>query len=268
MPPEQALGNWESVDARSDIWAVGAMLFTLLTGRLVHVADTINKLLLAAMTKPAPAIRSVRPDLPKPAAAIIDRALAFESKERWQDARSMQQAVREAQQSLRLATSLPAPILGDDGAAPDRPHLASASLLASSVSKTGIYRPKRTRPAILVGALAAAAIAGAIALVATRDEAPLRVNPTSVSAAQPGPTLSPVPPPAATTAAVVAPSLPTAPTATVEATPNTPEASPSSSARRDPGKKPPEKAGPKGTSAATTPGPKPAGSGDVFGSWN
>src|SRR5262249_33727801 len=50
MPPEQALGNWNSVDGRTDLWAIGATAFTLLTGRLVHNAENVNKLLLAAMT--------------------------------------------------------------------------------------------------------------------------------------------------------------------------------------------------------------------------
>jgi serine/threonine-protein kinase len=42
MPPEQARGRWEEVDARSDIWAVGATMFSLVAGRSVHEAATIN----------------------------------------------------------------------------------------------------------------------------------------------------------------------------------------------------------------------------------
>src|SRR5258706_16287717 len=50
MPPEQARGKWEDVDAQSDVWAVGATMFTLLAGRYVHQAETMNELLLAAMS--------------------------------------------------------------------------------------------------------------------------------------------------------------------------------------------------------------------------
>ncbi len=54
MPPEQARGRWSEVGPRSDLWSLGATMFTLFTGRLVHEAETVNELLLAAMTKTAP----------------------------------------------------------------------------------------------------------------------------------------------------------------------------------------------------------------------
>jgi serine/threonine protein kinase len=94
MPPEQALGNWDQVDARTDLWAAGATMFTLLTGRYVHDADTIQKMMLAAMTLPAPRLGLVRPDLPPELGQIIDGALAFDQAQRWPDARAMQHAVR------------------------------------------------------------------------------------------------------------------------------------------------------------------------------
>ncbi|MDI1478849.1 serine/threonine-protein kinase [Polyangium sp. y55x31] len=96
MPPEQALGEWNRVDARSDLWAVGASLFTLMTGRHVHEAPTLNQLLLKAMTQPPPPIRTIMPGLPADVAEVIDRSLAFDMNARYQDARSMQAAVRKA----------------------------------------------------------------------------------------------------------------------------------------------------------------------------
>jgi eukaryotic-like serine/threonine-protein kinase len=105
MPPEQALGNMDQIDARTDIWAVGALMFTLLTGREVHEADTVNKLLLAAMTKQAQPIRAVMPSLSPDLAGLIDQALRFEQKERFQDARSMQQALRSLTAPWLLPTA-------------------------------------------------------------------------------------------------------------------------------------------------------------------
>ena len=94
MPPEQARGRWSEVGPRSDLWALGATMFTLFTGRLVHDAETVNELLLAAMTKQAPPFASVMPDVSPELAAIIDRALAYEQDDRWADAAAMQSAVR------------------------------------------------------------------------------------------------------------------------------------------------------------------------------
>ncbi|WP_232379895.1 serine/threonine-protein kinase [Polyangium fumosum] len=96
MPPEQALGEWNRVDARSDLWAVGASLFTLMTGRLVHDAPTLNQLLLKAMTQAPAPIRTVLPGLPAEVAEVVDKSLAFDMNARFQDARGMQAGVRKA----------------------------------------------------------------------------------------------------------------------------------------------------------------------------
>ncbi|MGK3979209.1 serine/threonine-protein kinase [Sorangium sp. So ce118] len=96
MPPEQARGQWDRVDARTDLWAVGSTMFQLLSGRYVHEAETLPLLLLAAMTQPAPPVGSVLPALPPPVAGVIDVALAFEPDRRWPNARAMQRALRQA----------------------------------------------------------------------------------------------------------------------------------------------------------------------------
>ena len=64
MAPEQALGKTDEIDALSDLWAVGATAFLLLTGRLVHQAATSDETLVLSATQPAPAIGSLVHDVP------------------------------------------------------------------------------------------------------------------------------------------------------------------------------------------------------------
>jgi serine/threonine-protein kinase len=96
MAPEQARSRWSEVDARTDIWAVGATMFMSVTGRPVHVAETSNEVMLAAMTKPAESVGALVPGLPRGLVDVVDRALAFDKGNRWPDARAMQLAVRGA----------------------------------------------------------------------------------------------------------------------------------------------------------------------------
>jgi serine/threonine-protein kinase len=96
MAPEQARGMWEQVDPRTDLWAVGATMFALLTGRDVHIESNVHKMLIAAMTRPAPPLREVVPEAPASVADIVDRALHFERDARFPSARAMQDAIRAA----------------------------------------------------------------------------------------------------------------------------------------------------------------------------
>ncbi len=103
MAPEQALARSHEIDGRTDLWAVGATLFTLLSGRLVHEAPTPNEQLVYAATRAAPSLAAVVPDVDPALAALVDRALSFHPADRWQNAQEMQEAVR----AVALATSGP-----------------------------------------------------------------------------------------------------------------------------------------------------------------
>lgn len=74
MAPEQARG--QHVDRRADVWALGVMLFEMLTGRLPFRGDTATAILLALATEAPPSVQSLRPDAPADFSGLVDRALA------------------------------------------------------------------------------------------------------------------------------------------------------------------------------------------------
>jgi eukaryotic-like serine/threonine-protein kinase len=94
MAPEQALGKRDEIDGRTDLFALGAVAFRILSGRRVHEADSEARLLMAMATQPAPPISSLVPSVPESVAAIVDLALAFARDARYPDARTMQNDVR------------------------------------------------------------------------------------------------------------------------------------------------------------------------------
>ena len=85
MSPEQAQAS-DSVDQRSDLYGVGAILFEMLAGRPPHVAPTLESVLVAICTQDAPDVRAFRPDVPESVATAIATALAREPAGRFESA--------------------------------------------------------------------------------------------------------------------------------------------------------------------------------------
>jgi serine/threonine protein kinase len=100
IAPEQAGGRWDAVDARTDLWSLGATMFRLLTGRFVHEGETTYESIMAAATRDAPSVASVDPSLPPGLIDLLDRALRRDPRDRWQSAMEMQAAVREESAKL------------------------------------------------------------------------------------------------------------------------------------------------------------------------
>jgi serine/threonine-protein kinase len=114
MSPEQAAGR--TVDARSDLFSVGAVLFTLLTGARLHRGRSHPEALFAAATTQAPSVGSLCDALPDDVVALVDRALAFDPAARWPDAMSMHNAVAHLRRREEARASLPPdPSEIDDG---------------------------------------------------------------------------------------------------------------------------------------------------------
>ncbi|HEY4117935.1 MAG TPA: protein kinase [Byssovorax sp.] len=139
MPPEQILG--EEVDARADLFAVGATMFRLVARRRIHEANSETDMVVKMATLAAPKLVTVAPHAGREVGLVVDRALAFSRMDRYPEASTMQadvRAVRAGQEpphAARLAS------LGLDPAQGAPSPTRSASQAALLAEATRIAAP-------------------------------------------------------------------------------------------------------------------------------
>ena len=109
MSPEQAMGLVDQLDGRADLFSVGAILHALITGQRIHNARTENEALILAATTPVPSVARIAPDLPVEVIKLIDKALAWDRRNRYENARDMQLAAQQTLASVE-GTAMPAAI--------------------------------------------------------------------------------------------------------------------------------------------------------------
>ncbi len=146
MPPEQARARWDLVDARSDLWAVGAVMFTLLSGHLVHEAETISEQLVLAVQTPAPRLRSLVEDVLEYVGAIVDKALSYEKEHRFQNAREMAVAVRQAAPTPDRRARLTSPCEPNPRTPASLTRASIGSVTPCSRRRIAIRAPPRVTP--------------------------------------------------------------------------------------------------------------------------
>lgn len=92
MSPEQARGS-SVVDARSDIYAIGVLLYQATTGQVPFQAETFNELLFKIVLEVAPPPQTYTPDLDPDFAAVIQRAMARDPAQRFQSCAEFRDAL-------------------------------------------------------------------------------------------------------------------------------------------------------------------------------
>lgn len=94
MSPEQIEGK--ALDGRTDIYALGIIVFEMLTGERPYQADTPAMLLVKQMTEPMPRVLDVKPDLPPGCEEVITRATAKQATSRYEKASQLAKTLSSA----------------------------------------------------------------------------------------------------------------------------------------------------------------------------
>jgi serine/threonine-protein kinase len=152
MAPEQ-LRSAREADARSDVWALGVVLFELLTRRYPFEADSLPDLCMKVTREPARSILELRDDLPEALVGVIERCLEKEPAARYANA---------AELATALAPYVPLQSLPVIEAARHVTRVTSADHSLPAVVRAGARPPRR--PRLLWAAAGALLVAGVLAL--------------------------------------------------------------------------------------------------------
>jgi serine/threonine-protein kinase len=157
MSPEQMRSSREA-DARSDIWSLGVVLYTLLAGRVPFEGTFLTEVCAAVLSGSAPALATLRPEVPADLAAVVGRCLRLEPEDRFQTVAELVAALAPFATSAAPVVAASTPTVG--------PSSTQTYTLASSAPAPRVRKVSSRIVATI--ALVAVAVGGIAGLLIVR----------------------------------------------------------------------------------------------------
>ncbi len=184
MSPEQARGK--PVDARSDIWSLGVVMYEMVAGRIPFEGETSTDVIVAITQKEAPPLARFAPNVPAELDWIITKALRKDREERYQTIKELLTDLRRLKQKLEFEAELERSVAPDSAsrsAITAAPAIATVSgQVAATAEGTATHAPSSAEyivseiklhktGASLIAALFVLAVAAAVFFYFNRAQA-------------------------------------------------------------------------------------------------